>query len=78
MVTDSNIESNDMVNKMCRTCLEYKPFNEMKNIFLTCNEVLPEFLNEFISSESIKDVLISFIQIEVSNNYILVQTLQLK
>lgn len=61
----TNSEPNDMINKMCRTCLEYKPSTEMKNIFSPCNEA-PDFLNEFLSSTSIRDVLLSFIQIEVS------------
>lgn len=64
MITNS--EPNDMINKMCRTCLEYKPSKEMKNIFLPCNEAAPDFLNEFVSSTTIRDVLLSFIQIEVS------------
>lgn len=64
MINECKVESNVNVNKMCRTCLEYRPSNEMKNIF--CNEV-PDFLmNEFVSSASIRDVLLSFIQIEVS------------
>lgn len=65
MITNINIESSEVINKMCRTCLEYKPSDEMKNIFLTCKEI-PDFLNEFVSSTSIRDVLLSFIQIEVS------------